>query len=223
MSMWMLTEEKKNELLKQRDTKLSELESLRKKTPEMLWLDDLDALESKLNEVEEKERAEEQGINLKTAKALKGQKSASAKGRKVKSMGGGAGAGDVFPDPDGEPVEFKITEEIIKKMAAAAKVAQAAKEPKKPKEPKEPKVKKEPKGKQIKAEPDASGDEVDEFDAMVEGGSKTSPKAKKAVVKKEPGEKKPRQKKENGGGLKQSKIDFSKAKVSVSVIAHICF
>lgn len=72
MSMWMLTEEKKNELLKQRDTKLSELESLRKKTPEMLWLDDLDALESKLNEVEEKERAEEQGINLKTAKAFEG-------------------------------------------------------------------------------------------------------------------------------------------------------
>nr|USF91789.1 topoisomerase II [Drosophila simulans] len=217
MSMWMLTEEKKNELLKQRDTKLSELENLRKKTPEMLWLDDLDALESKLNEVEQKERVEEQGINLKTAKALKGQKSVSTKGRKAKSIGSGAGTLDIYPDPDGEPVEFKITEEIIKKMAAAAKVAQAAKEPKKPREPKEPKVKKEPKGKQIKADPDASGgEEVDEFDAMVEGGSKTSPKAKKAAVKKEPGEKKPRQKKENGDGLKQSKIDFSKAKAKKS-------
>lgn len=137
---------------------------------------------------------------------MKGQKSASAKGRKVKSMGGGAGAGDVFPDPDGEPVEFKITEEIIKKMAAAAKVAQAAKEPKKPKEPKEPKVKKEPKGKQIKAEPDASGDEVDEFDAMVEGGSKTSPKAKKAVVKKEPGEKSRAKRRRTAAGSSRARL-----------------
>lgn len=208
MSMWMLTEEKKNELLKQRDAKLAELENLRKKTPELLWLDDLDALEQKLNEVEEKERLEEMGINLKTAKSLKSQKGATtAKGRKVKGSAA-PGAGDVFPDPEGERVEFKVTEEIIKKMAAAMKSAGA----KTAKEPKEPKVKKEPKGKAgVKAEPDV--EEVDEFDALVEGGSKTSPKVKKEGVKKEPAEKKPRQKKENGGALKQGKIDFSKAKV----------
>ncbi|XP_017108704.3 DNA topoisomerase 2 [Drosophila bipectinata] len=205
MSMWMLTEEKKNELLKQRDAKLAELENLQKKTPELLWLDDLDALEQKLNEVEEKERLEEMGINLKTAKSLKSQKGATtAKGRKVKGSAA-PGAGDVFPDPEGERVEFKVTEEIVKKMAAATKLAVAKKEPK------EPKVKKEPKGKAgIKAEPDA--EEVDEFDALVEGGSKTSPKVKKEVVKKEPAEKKPRQKKENGGALKQAKLDFSKSK-----------
>ncbi|KAH8238090.1 hypothetical protein KR026_007497 [Drosophila bipectinata] len=205
MSMWMLTEEKKNELLKQRDAKLAELENLQKKTPELLWLDDLDALEQKLNEVEEKERLEEMGINLKTAKSLKSQKGATtAKGRKVKGSAA-PGAGDVFPDPEGERVEFKVTEEIVKKMAAATKLAGAKKEPK------EPKVKKEPKGKAgIKAEPDA--EEVDEFDALVEGGSKTSPKVKKEVVKKEPAEKKPRQKKENGGALKQAKLDFSKSK-----------
>ncbi|KAH8319193.1 hypothetical protein KR067_013387 [Drosophila pandora] len=210
MSMWMLTEEKKNELLKQRDAKLAELENLRKKTPELLWLDDLDALEQKLNEVEEKERLEEMGINLKTAKSLKSQKGATtAKGRKVKGSAA-PGAGDVFPDPEGERVEFKVTEEIIKKMAAAMKSASA----KTTKEPKEPKVKKEPKGKAaVKAEPD---EEVDEFDALVEGGSKTSPKAKKEAVKKEPAEKKPRQKKENGGALKQGKIDFSKAKKATS-------
>uniref|UniRef100_A0A6P4ERW4 DNA topoisomerase 2 n=1 Tax=Drosophila rhopaloa TaxID=1041015 RepID=A0A6P4ERW4_DRORH len=207
MSMWMLTEEKKNELLKQRDAKLAELESLLKKTPELLWLDDLDALEAKLNEVEEKERLEEQGINLKTAKAMKGQKATAPKARKAKvSMGGPAGSGDIFPHPDGERIEFKVTEEIVKKMAQAAKLAQAAKQPK------EPKVKKEPKGKKIKADPDAIEEEVDEFDAMVEGGTKASPKAKKATVKKEPAERKPRQKKENGGALKQSKLDFSKAK-----------
>ncbi|XP_068141065.1 DNA topoisomerase 2 [Drosophila tropicalis] len=202
MSMWMLTEEKKNELLKQRDSKLSELDNLMKKTPQLLWLDDLDALEDKLNEVEEKERLEEQGINLKTAKALKSQKGAAgSKGRKAKSAAGGGATGDVFPDPEGEHVEFKVTEEIIKKMQAAAKTAL--------KEPKEPKIKKEaaPKGK-TKAE------EMDEFDALVEGGAKTSPKAgkKAAAVKKEPAEKKPRQKKENGDGMKQSKLDFTKGK-----------
>ncbi|KAH8333743.1 hypothetical protein KR059_002916 [Drosophila kikkawai] len=203
MSMWMLTEEKKNELLKQRDAKLAELDNLIKKTPELLWLDDLDALEQKLNEVEEKERLEELGINTKTSKALKGQKGATtAKGRKVKGMAG-QGGGDIFPDPEGEQVEFKVTDEMLKKMALAAKVAKAAKEPK------EPKVKKEPKGKAVKSE----ADELDDFDAMVESGAKASPKAKKAAaVKKEPGVKKPRQKKENGDGLKQGKLDFSKAK-----------
>ncbi|EDW78045.1 uncharacterized protein Dwil_GK24224 [Drosophila willistoni] len=202
MSMWMLTEEKKNELLKQRDSKLSELDNLMKKTPQLLWLDDLDALEDKLNEVEEKERLEEQGINLKTAKALKSQKGAAgSKGRKAKSAAGSGATGDVFPDPEGEHVEFKVTEEIIKKMQAAAKATL--------KEPKEPKVKKEaaPKGK-------PKSEEMDEFDALVEGGAKTSPKAgkKAAAVKKEPAEKKPRQKKENGDGMKQSKLDFTKGK-----------
>ncbi|KAH8244800.1 hypothetical protein KR032_000475 [Drosophila birchii] len=207
MSMWMLTEEKKNELLKQRDAKLAELENLMKKTPELLWLDDLDALEQKLDEVEEKERLEELGINQKTSKAMKGQKGATtAKGRKVKGAAA-QGGGDIFPDPEGEPVEFKVTEEIVKKMALTAKYAKAAKEPK---EPKEPKVKKEPKGKAVVK---SEADDMDDFDAMVEGGAKVSPKAKKAAaVKKEPAERKPRQKKENGGGLKQGKLDFSKAK-----------
>ncbi|KAH8357885.1 hypothetical protein KR200_002780 [Drosophila serrata] len=205
MSMWMLTEEKKNELLKQRDSKLAELDNLVKKTPELLWLDDLDALEQKLNEVEEKERLEELGINLKTSKALKNQKgTTTAKGRKVKGSAP-QGGGDVYPDPEGERVEFKVTDDLIKKMAQAAKISKAGKEPK------EIKVKKEPKGKAVKSE----ADEMDDFDALVESGTKASPKTKKAAaaaVKKEPAEKKPRQKKENGDGLKQGKLDFSKAK-----------
>ncbi|BFF94070.1 DNA topoisomerase 2 [Drosophila madeirensis] len=212
MSMWMLTEEKKNELLKQRDYKLSELENLRKRTPPMLWLDDLDALEQKLNEVEEKERLEEQGINLKTSKAMKSQKPTTAKGRKVKGSAA-APTGEIFPDPEGEHVEFKVTDDIVKKMALAAKVA---------------KVKKEPTGKAVKSEPGEAkaGEEVDEFDALVETGPKTSPKAKKApavkkepAAKKEPAEKKPRQKKENGGALKQGKLDFSKAKAKKAALS----
>ncbi|XP_064549101.1 DNA topoisomerase 2 [Drosophila montana] len=197
MSMWMLTEERKNELLKQRDLKLAELDNLMKKTPTHLWMDDLDNLETKLNEVEEKERLEEQGVNLKQAKAMKGQKPATVRGKKGKIAAGNA---DIFPDPIGERVAFKITDDLIKKFQAASMVAVKAKE----------RITK------AKVEKKETVEEVDDFDVLVEGGAtKTSPKAKKApVLKKEPAEKKPRQKKENGDGLKQAKLDFSKSKAT---------
>ncbi|KAH8404824.1 hypothetical protein KR222_004799 [Zaprionus bogoriensis] len=201
MSMWMLTEERKNELLKQRDAKLTELDNLKKKTPQHLWMDDLDVLEAKLDEVEEKERLEERGINLKQAKALKGQKAAtSGRAKKAKASEGNA---DVFPDPEGERVLFKVTEEMIKKVQTATSVAIKAKE----------------RNTKVKVEKKEPGAEVDDFDALVEGGAaKTSPKAKKApAVKKEPAEKKPRQKKEKAAdGLKQAKLDFNKGSFDVS-------
>lgn len=59
--MWMLTEERKNELLRQRDQKLHELDTLKKKTNKDLWRDDLDEFSKKLDDVEEKERIAEQG------------------------------------------------------------------------------------------------------------------------------------------------------------------
>lgn len=207
MSMWMLTEERKNELLKQRDAKLTELDNLKKKTPEYLWMDDLDNLEEKLNEVEEKERLEERGINLKQSKAIKGQKAATT-GRAKKTKA--AGNEDIFPDPEGERVKFTITDEIMKKFQIAVAAAKSKE--------RGPKVKAEKKDKKEKKEPT---DEIDDFDALVEAGgaTKTSPKAKKTpAVKKEPAERKPRQKKEkeNGDGLKQSKLDFKSKPTSVS-------
>lgn len=68
MSMWMLTEERKNELLRQRDNKLAELDALKRKTPGTLWRDDLDTFLSKLDAVEEKERQDENAGNAKEAK-----------------------------------------------------------------------------------------------------------------------------------------------------------
>lgn len=59
--MWMLTEERKNELLKQKDAKLHELDILKKKTKEDLWREDLDAFMEKLDSVEEKERKDAEG------------------------------------------------------------------------------------------------------------------------------------------------------------------
>lgn len=59
MSMWVLTEKRKEEFLKQRDNKLSQLAIFEDKTPKSIWLDDLEALEKKLEALEKKERHEE--------------------------------------------------------------------------------------------------------------------------------------------------------------------
>ncbi|XP_011191143.2 DNA topoisomerase 2 isoform X1 [Zeugodacus cucurbitae] len=203
MSMWMLTEEKKNELLKQRDVKLAELAALKAKTIETLWLDDLDDFEKKLNELEERERLEELGINKKQAKALTAK--AKALTGALKKRAAKDGNENIFPDPNGVKIEFKVTEEIMKKISTA--VALAAR----------PKVKKEKvekaTAKGVKTE------EADEFDAIVEGGAK-GPKGSPDALKKTKakaagadgdGEKKKRVRKPKDG-LKQSKLNFGKGR-----------
>ena len=62
--MWSLTLEKKEELLKKRDNKITELKTLEGKTPKDLWVEDLDAFSAKLDEYEAKQREE----NLKAEK-----------------------------------------------------------------------------------------------------------------------------------------------------------
>lgn len=59
MTMWSLTKEKKDELLRQRDEKLAELKRLQARTPISLWKEDLDNLLAELNKLEEKELKEE--------------------------------------------------------------------------------------------------------------------------------------------------------------------
>ncbi len=53
MKIWSLTMEKVNELVQQRDGKKSELDALACKTPEDLWLEDLDALEHALDDFDQ--------------------------------------------------------------------------------------------------------------------------------------------------------------------------
>ncbi|XP_034171791.2 DNA topoisomerase 2 isoform X1 [Osmia lignaria lignaria] len=60
MTLWSLTKERKDELLRQRDEKLVELKRLQARTPVSLWKEDLDNLLSELNKIEEKERKDEQ-------------------------------------------------------------------------------------------------------------------------------------------------------------------
>lgn len=71
MSMWMLTLERKNQLLKQRDIKLEELRLLKEKKPSDLWRNDLDIFAAKLEEVEEQERREEVQIMKKEPRKTK--------------------------------------------------------------------------------------------------------------------------------------------------------
>ncbi|XP_042363967.1 DNA topoisomerase 2-alpha isoform X2 [Plectropomus leopardus] len=56
MPMWYLTKEKKDELCKQRDVKLTELNTLKKKSPADLWKEDLAAFCEELERVEAKEK-----------------------------------------------------------------------------------------------------------------------------------------------------------------------
>ncbi|XP_049538029.1 DNA topoisomerase 2 [Anopheles darlingi] len=183
MSMWMLTEERKNEILKQRDQKLMELKSLQAKTLQMLWMEDLDALSRKLDEVEEKERLDAISTEkkLKSA-AMKG--SATAGGRKV--VGKKTAIDDTKPSVDAESVRFRVTEELLKKYEKAAASAAAGKIRKEKKEPGE-------------NGGGGAADGPDEFDALVEGGTAPAAGEKpkpKPRVKKEP--KEPKVKKEKG-------------------------
>lgn len=51
MTMWSLTKEKKDELMKQRDDKMSEYNRLQAKTPISLWKDDLENLLTEMKKV----------------------------------------------------------------------------------------------------------------------------------------------------------------------------
>lgn len=51
MTMWSLTKEKKDDLLRQRDEKVTELKRLQARTPISLWKEDLDNLLAELNKV----------------------------------------------------------------------------------------------------------------------------------------------------------------------------
>lgn len=151
--MWMLTDERKNELLKQRDTKLSELGILKAKTPESIWEADLEALEKKLDEVEEKERQVELGVNAKRSKQVAAKQTATGKRKRAAQKND-----EIYPSHDGIKIEFKVTDEILKKyekMAAAGARAKAKKE--------------------AGGGGGGEGGEVDEFDSLVN------------KVKKEPG------------------------------------
>ncbi|MEQ2239902.1 DNA topoisomerase 2-alpha [Ilyodon furcidens] len=56
MPMWFLTKEKKEELCRQRDAKMTEVNTLKKKTPADMWREDLAAFSEELECIEAKEK-----------------------------------------------------------------------------------------------------------------------------------------------------------------------
>ncbi|GLV36144.1 Topoisomerase 2 [Carabus blaptoides fortunei] len=180
MSMWMLTLEKKNQLLKQRDDKLAELEILKQKKPSDLWREDLDVFSDKLDEVETKERKEEEEANKKNV--VKTKKTVGKKTIAVKA---------VNPSPTGRRVAPRISIHVIK--ATKALIA------------KEKKIRKV--GANAVSSPEKGV--KDEFDLLIENNMKTLKErlmnASEATNKKP---KVSRRKKDDG--LVQTKLDFKK-------------
>lgn len=145
MTMWTLTKEKKDELLKKRDEKLVELKTLQAKTPEMLWKEDLAAFLEELDKVEAKER--EDALAGQTGKAVKvGKKFGGPKKKELLN------AEETKPSPKGRRVvpkmDIKLKEKFEKETLS-----------------KENKVKRARKEK-------LSNEEKDEFD-LLEGNRKT--------------------------------------------------
>ncbi|XP_072229158.1 DNA topoisomerase 2-alpha isoform X2 [Leuresthes tenuis] len=93
MPMWYLTKEKKDELCKQRDAKISELNTLKKKTPIDLWKEDLAAFSEELERFEAKEKEN-------AAMPVKAGKGKSVK-VKVKQ--------ETLPTPQGRRVVPRVT------------------------------------------------------------------------------------------------------------------
>ncbi|XP_063044245.1 DNA topoisomerase 2-alpha [Engraulis encrasicolus] len=111
MPMWYLTKEKKDELCKQRDAKMTELNTLKRKQPADLWKEDLAAFTEELERVEEQERA----AAVVGAVAVKG-KGGRAKVVKVKE--------ETMPTPQGRRVVPRITsamKEVATKKTTAGK------------------------------------------------------------------------------------------------------
>ncbi|XP_018321367.1 DNA topoisomerase 2 [Agrilus planipennis] len=109
LTMWMLTDERKNELLRQKETKLAELETLKRKTPSHLWREDLDIFIQKLDELEEKERRDEAGgvDKIKESKKMTGKK---------KNLN------ETLPSSVGQRVVPVVSDDLKKKVQAALKL-----------------------------------------------------------------------------------------------------
>uniref|UniRef100_A0A8C2X5M3 DNA topoisomerase 2 n=1 Tax=Cyclopterus lumpus TaxID=8103 RepID=A0A8C2X5M3_CYCLU len=95
MPLWYLTKEKKDELCKQRDAKMTELNTLKKKAPTGLWKEDLAAFSEELEIIEAKEKEAASSMPVVKKGAGKG------KAMKVKQ--------ETLPTPQGRRVVPRIT------------------------------------------------------------------------------------------------------------------
>lgn len=118
MPIWNLTMEKKDKILKEQKEKGDELRALQSKTPNMLWMDDLDHFLAELNKIEAKERDEESTSQLKAFKAGQSAKSNDKK-RPVLSKKNQL---EYLPAPDGEMI-VPVVDALLLKEAEKNKEA----------------------------------------------------------------------------------------------------
>lgn len=107
MQLWSLTKEKKDALLKQKEEKAKELADLRRKTPNMLWKDDLDAFAAELERVELQEIQDEASIPGSQASSKGGK-------RKQKVLT----KQETKPSPYGRRVQPRIDPSLLKTRVA---------------------------------------------------------------------------------------------------------
>ncbi|XP_073968763.1 DNA topoisomerase 2 isoform X2 [Rhodnius prolixus] len=178
MTMWSLTLEKKEDLINKKNIKIAELGALKLKSAGDIWLDDLDALHKKLDEVEEKERQEELANMSGQGVPVKGKGKGATLGKKKAAL-----AKEVLPSPIARRIAPEIGEDMKKKAETAVRL-------------KEKKLK----GPTKKERKEAGEDGKDKFDLIEEGVQKATKKVKKELkqVKSTAGSKKsPKKKKKN--------------------------
>ncbi|CAG9855568.1 unnamed protein product [Phyllotreta striolata] len=185
MSMWSLTEERKNELLRQRDNKIMELNTLKKPHPRTyggtIWTgSSKNSIKSrrKTPQSTKKNRYKGKKRNLK-----ENHSQGLVQGKKKFNFA------DILPSPAGKRVAPTISEDLKKKIQSAVKAKAKAK------------------SKLFKTE-NSIAEEMDEFDEMVK--SKKTLKDKLGTPE-EVARKAEKKASKKGDGMKQTKIDFSKA------------
>ncbi|PNF31624.1 DNA topoisomerase 2 [Cryptotermes secundus] len=145
MALYTLTEEKKEDLLRKRDDKLTQLKILQTKSPAALWKEDLDVFLEQLDKVEAKEKEDELGVSSgKTTKV--GKKFGGSKKKEMLT------AAETKPSPQGRRVIPKIDVKLKEKFEKET-------------------LSKENKGKRARKEK-LLIEEKDEFD-MMDGNQKT--------------------------------------------------
>ena len=154
MSMWNLTLEKKEEIIKKRDEKQQELKKVQGTTKEAMWDTDLSDFLTNLDGVEAKEEEENASDSTKVV-------AAGGKGKKGSKAKKGAIKVETLPSADADRISPIIAEELKTKYAKV----QAAKE------------RKALKGEKVKKE--NVKEERDEFDEMADAKSSLSDSAKK--------------------------------------------
>ncbi len=125
MPLWNLTLEKKEEILRQQKEKNLELEKLKTKSVEEMWLDDLGEFSVELDRVESQEKADLEVKVIKKSAVKSGSSGFNVDKFLKRKSGGGCDGGsvvksDYLPSVSGERVEAKIDAQLVEKCLKEA-------------------------------------------------------------------------------------------------------